>query len=270
MNAVLHHDAGIKFIDGSLINAFEYFLAAYEHNPEVKLILINSNETNRQYYIKMMYERYELDDLKGFENNIIAGHRSMLVKQEYDVVAICANAHTIKHTKGILRTKTIIVISDRFLDNPDFFFGKDKYNVIYYGEMPFQYKDYQYNLKMLFDRYKPLPYVNDNIYIHSPRNDDRSFLSEIKLPDKPIIFRDTTHVENFFCNFSTFVYYHAHKWFDLTPRLMHESYFYGKQIYYFNRWGLKDGSFYRYCDLMEHGLKNRILNRNDEVVNWLI
>jgi len=270
MNAIIYYDYGPNYIDGALINSLEYFLATYEHNKNVVLLLLNSSNENKIAYIKMIYERYDLEGLEGFESNIIPFDRSKLVSSTYDVVAICTSAHTIKYTKGILRANKILVISDLFLDNPDFFLGKDKYNVTYYGEMPFQYKDYQYNLKMLFDRYKPLPFVKEGLYVHSPKNKDRSFLSEIQLPDMPIIFRDTTHVENFFCYYTRFFYYHAHKWFDPTPRLMHESHFYGKSIHYHNKWGLRDGSFYRYCDLLANGLKNRILNKSDEIVRQLI
>lgn len=270
MNAILHYDYGANFVDGSLLNALEYFLAIYEHNKDVTLLLANSNNQNKQAYIKMIYERYTLEGLEGFENNIKPIRTSSLVTTPYDTVAICAHSHAIKYTKGILRAKKILVISDRFHDNPDFFFRKDKYNVTYYGEMPYQYKDEQYTMKMLFSRFKSLPYEEDNILIHSPHNDDMSFIPTLNLPDKPIIIRGRGHVENFFTTYKTFVYYSAQKRFDMSPRLMHEAFFYNKKILYFNHWTLKDGSYYRYNDLMKNGLTNRYLSKDDEIVRQMI
>jgi len=269
MNAILYYDFGPNKINGSLLNMIEYYLAAYEHNKNIQLLLINSNEQYKQAYIEMIKERYILDGLDGFENNIISIRRNALVRKRFDVT-LSHSTGTVYNTKGIINTKELMVLCDYFLDNPDYFYSKALYNVTYYGEMPFQYKDLQYNFKMLFNRYKLIPHSEDNLYIHSPQNKDRSFLKEIQLPDKPMIFRGDTHVKNFFASYKTFVYYHAHKWFDPSPRLMHESYFYGKDIMYFNKWGLKDGSFYRYYDLLENGLTHRILNKNDEIVQRLI
>jgi len=269
MNGVLYYDYGPNKINGSLTNMIEYFLASYEFNKDVHLILLNSKPDWKQFYINMIHERYFLGGLEGFEDNIKILKRNELIKNKFDVV-LSHSTGTVYNTKGLINCKELVVLCDYFLDNPDYFYGKDLYNVTYYGEMPFQYKDIRYNFKMLFDRYKPIQHSEDNLYIHSPQNKDRSFLKEIQLPDKPMIFRGDGHVEDFFSSYKTFVYYHAHKWFDPSPRLMHESYFYGKDIIYFNKWGLKDGSFHRYYDLMKNGLTNRVLNKNDEIVQRLI
>ena len=269
MNGILFYDYGLHTINGALINVIEYFLAAYEHNKDIYLFLLNSNEGNKKYFLEMIYQRYNLEGLEGFEDNIIAGHRNMLLRKKFDVV-LSHSTGTVKNTKGLINTKKLLVLCDYWLDNPEYFYGKDIYNVTYYGEMPFQYKDIQYNFKMLFDRYKALPFEEDNIYIHSPQNTDRTFIKDISLPDKPIIFRERGHVQNFFTKYKSFVYYHAHKWFDPSPRLMHESYFYGKSVAYINKWKLKDGSWYRFHDLADNGLDNRVLSKDDEIIQRLI
>ena len=272
MVAVLMYSWNERGLSGALINALEYFLAIYEHNKDVKFIAIDSKTgDNRQFYIDLCYDRYVLDDLKGFEDNMMYLKHGELIYHEFDKVLV-HDSESVKTIKGLVRAKEICVLCDFYLDNPDYFLGKDKYNVTYYGEMPFQYKDIQYNMKMLFDRFKPLPYEDDAVYIHSPRNNDTSFVSELTMipKGKKIIHRGHGHSYNLFTQFNEFVYYHAHTWFDMTPRLMHECTFYGKPVFYVNKWGLKDGSYYRFRDLCERKLDNRTLNKNDEVVRRFI
>jgi hypothetical protein len=39
---------------------------------------------------------------------------------------------------------------------------------------------------------------------------------------------------------------------------------------YFNNYEIKDGSYYRYKDLLENGLEKRILSKDDEIVQLFI
>jgi hypothetical protein len=177
---------------------------------------------------------------------------------------------TANKTRGLFKCKKLLVIGKSSLDNQKCFYGNKHYNVTHYGEMPFHYKDCHYKMKMLFDRYKELPYTLPDICIHSPNNLDTSFVKKLLLPPKVITFREQEYKTNFLCDFDLFLYYHADKYFDLHPRLMHECYFYGKGVLYFNRFNLKDGSYYRYNDLMGNGLINRFLSKDDEIIRQLI
>jgi hypothetical protein len=171
--------------------------------------------------------------------------------------------------KGLIRVKDLIVLSEKKTEDPEFFFSKDLYPVTYYGEMPFHYRDKNYRMKMLFNRYKKLKTVEPGIFISSPHNDSKRFIQTLNLPDKPIIFKTRNHKKNLFEQFDTFLYYHADKWFDPHPRLFVESAFYGKQIYYFNIPNVLDGSFYRYHDVLEHGITGRTLDKYDELVQLM-
>jgi hypothetical protein len=258
-------------LTGAVINMLEYFFAIYEHNKEFKFVIIDQKSgDHRQFYFDVAYDRYYLDDLKGFEENFIYLKRSSLIRNKFEKVLV-HDSLSVKEVKGVIRADEIIVLADFYLDNPKYFLGKDKYNVEYFGEMPFQYKDTQYNFKMLFDRFKKLPHEDNAIYIHSPRNQDKSFVDKLNLPkNKPVIHRGFGHLDGLFSRFNEFIYYHAHTWFDMTPRLMHECTFYGKPVRYINEWNLKDGSYFRYKDLQENGLKNRTLSKNDEIVRRFI
>ena len=49
-------------ITGSTINALEYFFAIFEHNPRIKLVLVNGDENIKNKFINLAENRYNLDD----------------------------------------------------------------------------------------------------------------------------------------------------------------------------------------------------------------
>jgi hypothetical protein len=167
--------------------------------------------------------------------------------------------------------KKVLVISEKYTDKEEFFYNKNVYPVTYYGEMPFHYKDKKYKMKMLFDRFKPLNAVKTGVYVNAPKAKNKSYLKNENIPKgKPIITKSSKHRENLFEWFDTYVYIHLRRWFDPHPRLFHECYFYGKEIIYINPAEVKDGSWYRYQDLMKKGLKGRYLTFKDKIVRQLI
>jgi hypothetical protein len=249
-------------INGALIDAFEYYISILEKVP-VKFLLINRIDRKLDNILHMFENRYDLDDLK-WKENIITTTLPKLIHLNFKN-SLVVDYSTINKTKGLLRSEKIIVISDFHTDKKEFMYDKEKQNVIYYGEMPFVYNDVPYRMKFLFDRFKELRYVKDRIYINSPFNKDISFVNKLNL-DKEVIFKSTSHLDNLFEQFNTYIYYHANKWFDPHPRLFHECYFYGKNIQYINDYGVLDGGYYRYVDLKKTGLNNRYLNENDEIV----
>lgn len=273
MKAVLFWVSPTFRLTGSTINAIEYFLAGYEHNPELKLILLNGTVAFRRKLLKIIFERYDMKGIIEAVHNIICQQKFDLPSLEFDTVLIL-DYMTINQVKGIIRANNIIAISEKHLDNPEYFLDKSLYNVIYYGEMPFHYKDYQYRMKCLFERYKPLKTVSKGTYINSPKNDnlDLDFFREkyIHLPE-PFIFKSkTSPEENLFEKFTHYLYFHADKWFDPHPRLFLECRFYDKVMTYYNPFEIKDGSWYRWRDLYDNGLWERSLNKEDEIIGQLI
>lgn len=262
-------------MNGSLINAFEYFIAMYEHNPEIKLHCLNLSEAGVDYWISIMENRYNLSDLEGYRKNIINIQLKDLIRLQFDNLLV-VDFVTIATTLGLIRAKNLVVISEK-TDDPKCFYRKDLYNVTYYGEMPYLYKDHQYRMKLLFHRFKPLRYVKEAIYINAPlanifrlRVLEKPSVAALNLPDKPLLYKTGAHLENLFENFDTYVYYHANRWFDPHPRLFVECTFYGKEVYYVNDYGIKDGSYYRYKDICENGVKDRDLSKDDEIVRQFI
>ena len=255
-------------LTGSTINAFEYFFVMLEHNPDVKLILLDATKAQVQYFIEVVEDRYNLRGL-NYEQNIIRLELRMLLRRKFGK-ALVIDYSTINKTRGLLVAKELFVISEKRTNDPEYMYNKNLYNVTYYGEMPFQYKDKDYRMKLLFNRFKPINKSKKAIYVNSPHNRDKSFLSTLNLPDKPIIFKLREHQNNLFEWFDMYVYYHANKWFDPHPRLFLECKFYNKEIRYYNKYDIKDGSYFRYIDVMLRGIENRTLSKDDEIVRQFV
>lgn len=255
-------------LTGSIINLFEYFLCMYQYKKDVEIVFVDGEKDGIDKFIKIMYDRCNIEDLRGFESNMRILKRYKLMYEQFDR-ALVLDFGTISEIRGLIRVKDLIVISEKKTEDPNFFFRKDLYPVTYYGEMPFHYRDEEYRMKMLFDRYKEIKNVEPGIFINSPHNKRKDFVKRLKLPNKPILFKTRDHKRNLFEQFDTYVYYHADKWFDPHPRLFVECTFYGKEIMYFNHPKRMDGSYYRYNDVIKNGIDGRTLNKDDTIVRLM-
>jgi hypothetical protein len=276
MKAILFYVVPNFRLTGSTINAIEYYLAGLEHNPELKLLFINGNYSFKRKIQKVIYDKYVFykGEWEKAVTNMLLMPKFNLPSVEFDTVLI-VDYVTIFQVKGVLRAEKILVISEKYTDNPNYFLSKSLYNVEYYGEMPFHYKDHEYRMKCLFDRYRKLGEVQKGTYVNSPRNDDLNLilhLNELDMPHLPLPFivkSKTNPEENLFEKFTNYLYYHANKWFDPHPRLFLECRFYQKPITYLNPHKIKDGSWYRYQDILRNNLHNRTLNERDEIISQL-
>jgi len=252
-----------------VFNAFEYYFSILEHNPNFYLYILNSTQKEFENIFYPIFEnRYYLDDI-DYKKNIRIIPKQKLIYEKFDKVLVL-DYGTIWRTKGFLNAKDITVICEKHTDDPNYMFNKDLYKVTYFAEMPFVYSDHRYRMKLGFNRFKKLGKSVKRIYINSPYNDDFSFVKGLDLPNKEIIYKTDDHLTNLFEQFDEYVYYHANKWFDPHPRLVLECTFYDKKIHYYNTHMVKDGSYYRYRDIKENKLKNRTLNKDDEIVQRFI
>jgi hypothetical protein len=271
MNAILFHKVPSFRLTGSLINAIEYFLAGWEHNHELKLFLINGTKTFKRKLLKLIGERYDLTGISDALYNIICLKKFYLPSKQFDSILVL-DYMTISHIKGIIRAKNIMIISEKYTEMPKYFLDKSLYPVTYYGEMPFHYKDIEYRMKCLFDRYKPLKDIKRGTYVNTPNNENYLKVQDTfsDLP-RPMYFKSKTIPKtHLFECFTHYLYYHADKWFDPHPRLFLECKFYNKQIIYHNPHEIKDGSWFRYHDVLQNGLMNRYLTKDDEIIKELI
>jgi len=269
-SALIYHMPHTK-LHGAVIDAFEYFFAIYEHNKDFKLILIDSTKEIAESVYKILENRYILDGIESYKDNVVFLRLIDLITTKFDK-AFISSRHTAERVKGLVFANKLIVTSGTFDVDQKILFNHDLHNVVYYGEMPYDNQDIQYRIKILTKRFKPLENVRDGVYVNSPRNKNMDFLDEMSdiIIGKPVIVKAEKHMANLFEHFDTYIYYHANKWFDVHPRLFLECAFYDKDIYYFNKYDVKDGSYYRYHDLMENGMKDRHLNEHDEIVKEFI
>ncbi len=273
--ALYYHDSAIIYhtynnrLNGSIINVFDYFLCAYEHNPDIKLIFLNGTKEYVDHFKRAIEDRYDLTGLDGYENNILILPKTRLLRTKFGRVLL-VDYGSIPPIKGLLVAKNMMIITEVLPFWNDFILNKDLYNVTYYGEMPFHYWDKEYRMKMLLSRMKPLKNVQSGIFVNSPHNHDFSFIEDLDLPDKPLVYKTRTHQDNLFELFDTYLYYHADKWFDPHPRLFVECTYYGKEILYYNKLDIRDGSYYRYRDVMKNGIEDRDLSKDDEIIKQLI
>lgn len=276
MNAILFYNY-LNGIHGGVLDFIEFYLCMLEQNSDVKMLIINYNQGFRKALTELIYDRYDVSGL-DFEKNIIGIDCRDLLRIKFNRLLV-HDYGTIYKVRGLVNIinneSKIFVVSELHTDNPKYVIDKSLYPedcVVYYGEMPFVYKDVHYNHKFLFSRYKPLQRVDSAIFLHSPNSNDYGFIKNYKsiFGNRRIVFKTSKHKNNLFELFDTFVYFHADKWFDPRPRLMHECFFYGKEIVYINEPGCVDGSHFRYNDLMNNGISNRYLTKDDEIVREFI
>lgn len=270
MNAVLFYVTPTFRLTGSTINALEYYIEAHEHNKNVKLLLLNTTAKFKTELIKIAKERYQSLNNTWIEN-IIVIRKSNLVTYKFNTILVL-DYMTIKETKGFIIADKIIVISEKYTADPKYFYNKNFYNVTYYGEMPFHYRDIDYRMKCLFNRYKPLENVKEGTYINVPGKGilDLKKIQSMNLP-APYLYKSKTNPkENLFKQFTHYLYYHMNEWFDPHPRLFLECKFYEKTIHYLNPFDIQDGSWYRWKDIQKNGIENRTLSRDDEIICQLI
>lgn len=142
-NAIIYNKNNIN---GSLIDAFEYFIAIYEQRKDIYLLFLNSDQTYINKLIEVFEDRYNLSDISDYKKNIIPlNSRTKLCYFKFDRVLLL-DWGTIPYVQGILLSKKTIVISELYTERSEYFLNKDVYNSIYFAEMPFVYSDRNYRM----------------------------------------------------------------------------------------------------------------------------
>ena len=254
-------------IMGSVIDALEYWAVANLYKP-VFLVLVQTPQYGilnyKDYLLQVFEDRY---CIKPNSDMIVVLNKLDLLKHKFNNVVIL-DYGTIPHIRGILRANQVLIVSEDTQEK--YWLDKVKYNAMYYGEMPFVYKDYDYRMKLAFDLFKPIGVSAECIYINCPKNrHNDEMLKYVLKKEKAFFFKAPKHQMNLFEAFDEYIYWHS-DYFDTHPRLMLECKFYDKKIEYINSDNILDGSYYRYKDLLKNGLDNRNLNRDDEVIQFLI
>jgi len=84
MNAILFYVTPTFRLTGSTINAIEYFLAAYEHNPDIKLLLLNKDKSVKVRLNKSEFFKF-LSLISAFKD-VLIGEDSITSEDNLEMV----------------------------------------------------------------------------------------------------------------------------------------------------------------------------------------
>ncbi len=225
-------------LNGSLIDAIEYFLFLKSYNANIELIIFDINNSNPQQLIKtLIQDRYNIN----FEYNISYETKiSAIVKYQ------CNNAMIVDHgTFNILPLAFKFnhlylwyeyeneITHQKYID-----IDKKLKNLTVLNDMPFGYGEH-YNFKIASSLFKK---INDSkeVSLYNGLTRGVQNLEKVKriskYPlqvryDKPIKLFDVLleHPKNYWESFSELIYYNI-SYFDPRPRCFHECKFYKKEV----------------------------------------
>ena len=280
MNNLIIVDCRIdNMTNGYIIDSYEYFVAMKELGCNIKMGLLNSSSRQFSELSQIIDDRYDLP--KSYMDDIYPITKIDLMMEDYDNVLLpSANIDTLKHINQFIKQKNVYTI-----------LGQDEQfdNVQIFNEFPF-HGDINYKMKFLLHRFKKLDYcesfaytnfinklkftelelqraidllkTNQKLLVSVKNYQQIPFLKDYKKYVEVII----GHPTNFFSLFDTYIYIHNGHYFDPSPRLFVESKFYNKDIIYINDYDIKDGSYYRYHDVMTNGINDRYFTKDDPLI----
>ncbi len=279
-------------LNGAVIDAIEYFLYMKSIGIDIKLCVFN--RFNKIYspsieeIHNLIEDRYDLNF--DYKDDIIFYSRTWdFIKVKYNTVLIMDRATS--EVFSLLNAKKVIFFHDYSVkkDTDKLYKKMSTFDhVKIYHEMSFaitsEYSQ-QTNLKMAFSLYKEVKESDKCYFMNmlSKGNEDiiKNFVKETK--DNVIItttdkslknIRSSSvniydkHPKDFFSLFNTYVYVHDGLYFDPRPRMFHECAFYGKNIKYINEHNIKDGSWYRYNEILNasDAIEKRTLTSDDTII----
>lgn len=276
MNAIIFR---YYHVNGALLDVLDYYLKSQQLRKGTNLFLIIKRGSFEDIE-RIIKDRY----LFRFDYK----HNLTILSSEYKLIYYKFNNVLIMDygTTGVLpytlanHYHLVYDHDERYILNYLKYIKRPNFTV--YNEMPFGYGGY-YKLKFPFDLYKPLEYPSKKYcYINASGKSKSELETALKLTKKKIMITgDPTieetrrikvyrkHPENFFSLWDTYMYIHDGKYFEPRCRLLMEAYYYKKNIIYHNTYRVKDGSWWRFKELVDQGLEDRHLTEDDELMEVL-
>jgi hypothetical protein len=284
-------------LNGAVVDAIEYFLYMKSIGINIKLCVYNrfnklySPDITKLY--RIIEDRYDIrfdykDDIKFYERTWD------FIKDKYDTILILDRSSI--EVFPLLNANRVIFFHDfsKMAGTESLYEKLQTFDHIkVYHEMPFALtKDFstQTNLKMAFSLFKQITLQKHNYFMNllskgsissvqnvlrSMKNIDYLFVTAndrnhemlLQIKDTRLVIW-TEHPRNFFGSFGKYIYSHDGDYFDPRPRMFHECMFYDKPILYINEQNIKDGSWYRYHDVIENpqAIMDRTLTPDDTII----
>jgi len=276
----IHKDLPFK-LNGSMVDAIDYFITIYEHNRDINLVLLNSHFNHKMSLENFIFNRYNLDNdfLNVLCDNIIVKSFSELRLSVIDKILLLdySTVNSIRLFCPLIYKEMHIIVEDGTEGNIP--------RAKYYSEIPEVFDvpgSTRYVMKMRLDLLKKPLYSKKSVFVNHRNHpsykvttvpydvEHQAVTDEMNGMYNDWFFKKDKPIDNLFSEFSTFVYYKSCEWFDTHPRLFHECSYFGKEIVYINKNNIKDGSWYRYHDMLENGFKHRMLTLEDEIIQEFI
>jgi len=151
---------------------------------------------------------------------------------------------------------------------------------------PVKLNGINYKKRILFDKLKPIADAKDNILLYATkncRNIDNyeqffhygdNIIAITNIENRPDDVEGITFVtpplDDFFEQFTTYIYTPVNRKWDCSPRLIAECKYYNKKVIYhdIDYWDIDLGLYYRVQDI-EHDFDSLYLRDNDEIITIL-
>jgi len=252
-----------KFINGSMIDSFEYFYTLFEQDPNTYYVLLDYKHL--KYFKDFLSTRYFNVNL---DNVISVKTRDFILNKFYKVLITDSTTMEIFKTRIPIQSENIYCITE---------FNESKYimkRAKYFSEMDDNRApgDTYYYTKMRFDLLREPKHHKNVLYVNTPKEDPKLHIKEINkhLENRLKYISKTNSIySNVFEEFDKYLYIKTKSWEDPRPRMFHECYYFDIPIVYINNLN-KDGSYYRYQELLENGLKDRFLSKDDPLIQHIL
>jgi len=273
---------------GSLYDSIEYFLNIYDVNNDIKLLFhlipndgfIERNKTYKRFEkevtnilkkIRDIIEiRYYTSDFSFFDNIHIVDIKQLFLNNKFNKILTIDMSTPQTFKSFIARANEIIIIPE--LTKYQYFYKSNRNKVTYYTEMPFCYCDVPYRIKFDFERTKSIDNFDNKLYVNYPKlnpYDDIDVKNKIEKINKDVLIKEDNFFYDLHKHFNEYMYIKSLMWFDPHPKLFHECKYYNKEYHYFNRYNIKDGSYYRYNWSLTDKLKDLQLNKDDIIIRMM-
>lgn len=263
-------------INGSVIDSFEYFYTLWGQDKSIKYIFVDASLSVLTFIHDFLKSRYIINE--DCLKNVIAVKKTLLMLNKFDKILV-TDSQTMMLMKQTLPIQSLEKhILTEF--NDPIYYVKD---AIFYNEMPDNsFGEVNYYTKMRFDILRKPKKQKNKLYVNMPKygtggksSDKIHFLRKIQETIDlynlgGYIDKGTGLNSNIFEEFSHYMYIKTLNWTDPRPRMFHECYYFNIPIIYYNKYNIKDGSYQRYYELMENGLENRHLTKDDQIIQNIL
>lgn len=243
---------GCSGVNGTLSDSFEYFYKLWELNKDTKLIF-----TGFKPDLNFFKQKYIIDE-NCFNNFLYIDYNQLKNLQKTHIKKLLSFAHYLYNYKIDLDCEVHLILND---------FNKLN-NAYCYGEYDSIMGLSNYTYKIYFDIHRIYKHEN-NTYIKCLK--DTLFSLKIKQKYHNIILQKQVYNRgDIFKLIDNFVYIKTPSSFDKHPRMFAEAYYQNINIDYYNENNSKDGSYYRYQDILDNSIYKRTLDDKDIIIERML